>query len=193
MFGFQRPSWHQFYRSKSTFEFRVFKPELMSGFISCLCLLQVVSPVTPCVSQSFHISHYFILRVSNALISLHFTSKRLEQHAVEYHVIPVIHVGLLTVPVSNEVNADIWVTWHKGRVSRSEVPIHRDVGPHQGEERKRRRDGWAAKSTVHGILKKKLKLKSQLIKDVSWLTCLSFDLFFLFSTWHQYSQPPLWL
>lgn len=79
----------------------------MSGFISRLCLLQVVSPVTPCVSQSFHISHYFIVKVPNALIPLHFTSKRLEQPAVEYHVIPVTRVG---------VNVGIWVTWHKGTV-----------------------------------------------------------------------------
>lgn len=153
----------------------------MSGFISQLCRLQVVSPVTPCVSQSFHISHYFILRVSNAVISSHFTSKRLEQRAVEYRVIPVICVGLLTVSVSNEVKVDIWVTWHKGMVWRSEALNHRDVGTDQGDDRKRCWDGWAGKSTVHGI-EKKLKLKSQLIKEVSWLTCL-------FLTFSFYSLP----
>lgn len=139
----------------------------MSGFISRLCLLQVVSPVTPCVSQSFHISHYFILRVSNAVISLHFTSKRLEQRAAEYRAIPVICVGLLTVSVSNDVNVDIWVTWHKGTVCRSEVLNPPDVGTDQGEERKRCWGGWAGKSTDKGRLMADLSL---------------FDLFFLFST-----------
>lgn len=55
---------------------------------------------------------------------------------------------------------------------RSEVLNHRDVGTDQGDERKRRWDGWAVKLNVHGIFKKKLKLKGQLIKDVSWLTRL---------------------
>lgn len=100
MLGFQRRSWEHFWIS-------FYKPELMSGFISRLCLLQVVSPVTPCVSQSFHISHYFILWVTNAWISLHFSSKSLEQRAMEYHVIPIICVWHLKV--SNQGIFCIWV------------------------------------------------------------------------------------
>lgn len=153
----------------------------MSGFISRLCLLQVVSPVTPCVSQSFHISHYFILRVSNALISLHFTSKRLEQRAVEYHVIPVICVRLLMVSVSNEVIVDVWVAQRDGvSLTSTDSSGWRDGWSGRGEEEML---GWLGCEVNRAWeFKKKLKLKSQLMKDVSWLTCL-------FLTFSFYSLP----